>query len=103
MTEHCPWSSDVGAMLRRLRKDAGLSLREAAERAGLHFTYLSRIENSKFAPPSCDALKRLAAVYDDDPDVLLAMCGRLDPQLINWLVNNLLEIKELRTKMESRS
>jgi transcriptional regulator with XRE-family HTH domain len=104
MTEHeCKWSDDLGKYLRKLRQSAGLSLRETASRSELHFTYLSRIETNKFAPPSCEALKRLATVYKCNPDVLLASANRLDPDISKWLINNPAEIRLLRDKMREES
>jgi transcriptional regulator with XRE-family HTH domain len=96
----CHWSPECGRKLRALRFSAGLSLRDAATKAGLHFTYLSRVENNKFAPPSCDALKRLALVYNCDADILLAMAGRLDPDLVSWLIAHPVEIQLLRAKLK---
>jgi transcriptional regulator with XRE-family HTH domain len=37
-----------GRDLRRVRKDANLPLREAAERCGIHYTVLSRTERGKY-------------------------------------------------------
>ena len=46
--------------LRSLRKEAKLSQRELADRVGVDFTYLSKIENNRVEPPSETVLKKLA-------------------------------------------
>lgn len=73
--------TSVGLYLGRLRDQAGLSLREAAKRAGVHFTRLGEWERSvdahtgKPVTPPTDALLRLARVYGVAPEPLLAMAG----------------------------
>ncbi len=52
-------SIDVGARLRMLRADAGLSIRALAERSGLNVNTLSLIENGKTSP-SVSTLQQLA-------------------------------------------
>jgi HTH-type transcriptional regulator, competence development regulator len=60
--QHCivgGMASEFGSLLRRWRLDAGLSQRELARRAGLDFTYLSKIEGGLVAPPSEDRIRGL--------------------------------------------
>ncbi len=49
-----------GAQIRKWRLSADLTQRELAERAGLDFTYLSKIEASVVAPPSDEKVRALA-------------------------------------------
>lgn len=49
--------------LKRLREKKGLSVRALAAKAGMSYTYVSNVENSK-ADPSLSVLKRLAAALD---------------------------------------
>nr|WP_256451815.1 cupin domain-containing protein [Leucobacter rhizosphaerae] len=55
----------LGDQLRRLRRDAGMTLRELAEKSGLSVGMLSQIENGS-ADPSLGSLRKLAAVFDAD-------------------------------------
>lgn len=50
----------VGAQIRRLRRERSLTLAEVADRSGLNIGYLSQIENDK-ASPSLETLAALAA------------------------------------------
>ena len=56
-------ATDVGGKLRRLRERNGLTLVEAAGRAGVSAGFLSSIELSR-ANASIATLRRLTAVYD---------------------------------------
>ncbi len=66
---------NFGAKLRELRKAAGLTLRELAEKVNVNFTYLSKIESSALPPPSEKVIRRIAEVLDYDKDELLALAG----------------------------
>ena len=70
-----------GEYLRDLRKRAGLSQRELAEAAGIDFTYLSKIENSRVEPPAEQTLRLLAHRVDADPDDLLARARKMPRDL----------------------
>lgn len=54
-----PYLSAFGDHLRSLRKKAGLSQEEAADRAGIHVTYLSGVERG-LRNPSIRNVRRLA-------------------------------------------
>ncbi len=53
----------VGAQVRRLRRERGLTLTQVAERSGLNVGYLSQIENDK-ASPSLESLAALAEAIE---------------------------------------
>jgi len=57
------------------------SLRKVAEMSGIHPSYLSQVENDKLAPPAEETIKRLADVLGEDPDVLLALGGKVSSEL----------------------
>jgi transcriptional regulator with XRE-family HTH domain len=54
-----PFLSAFGSHLRSLRKKAGLSQEETADRAGIHVTYLSGVERG-LRNPSIRNVRRLA-------------------------------------------
>lgn len=57
------------------------SLRSVATRVNLEPSYLSKIERDVFPPPSEEAIVRIAKELKLDPDVLLAMAGKLSTDL----------------------
>jgi transcriptional regulator with XRE-family HTH domain len=65
------------------RERGRYSLRKVAGEAGIHPSYLSQIENDKQPPPGEDTIKRLAALLGEDPDILLAMAGKISTELQN--------------------
>lgn len=58
-----PTRTDLAKAIRELRKARGLTLDVLAERAGMHTTYLSRIER-EHSSPTWEKLTGLAAALD---------------------------------------
>jgi len=66
----------------RLREtDRRYSLRQVARRIGVEPSYLSKIERGQVAPPSEATTVRLAKDLGQDPDVFLAMAGKVSRDL----------------------
>lgn len=57
------------------------SLRQVAQQIDVEAAYLSKVERSEVAPPSEETIRRLAKVLNEDPDVLLAMAGKVSSDL----------------------
>jgi transcriptional regulator with XRE-family HTH domain len=71
-----------GSRLALNEADPGeFSLRKVAGRSGIHPSYLSQVENDKLAAPGEETIKRLADVLEEDPDVLLALGGKVSSEL----------------------
>ncbi len=69
-----------GQRLRDLRKAKNLGQRGLAERVGINFTYLSKIENERldFAQfPSEELIRKLAKALDADEDELLLLAEKI--------------------------
>ena len=78
--------SHFGATTREIRErlretDRRFSLRQVAHRVGVEPAYLSKIERGAAAPPSEATTVRLAAELGEDPDVFLAMAGKVSSDL----------------------
>ncbi len=63
------------------RQDARFSLRQVAGRVGIEPAYLSKIERGDVAPPSEATTVRLARELGADPDLLLALAGKVSGDL----------------------
>jgi transcriptional regulator with XRE-family HTH domain len=80
-------SSHLGALLRKRReaKQAkegnAYSLRQLARRVGVEPSYLSKIERGLEPRPSEPTTRALALALGEDPDVLLAMAGKVSADL----------------------
>ena len=64
-------------------KDKRFSLRQVALRIGIEPAYLSKIERGQVAPPSEATTVRLARELGEDPDVILALAGKVSGDLQN--------------------
>ena len=72
--------STFGERIRELRKARNLTQRELAEKVGINFTYLSKIENSKIPQgqfPREVKIRQLAAALDADTDELLLLAKKI--------------------------
>ena len=63
------------------REDPSFSVRQVAKRIRVEPAYLSKIERDQVAPPSEATIHRLAAELREDPDVLLALAGKVSGDL----------------------
>jgi transcriptional regulator with XRE-family HTH domain len=78
--------SGFGEFVRKNREklqetDSRFSLRRVAGTIGLEPSYLSKIERGEQPPPSEKTIVALARVLDQDPDVLLALAGKVSADL----------------------
>ena len=61
--------------------DPRFSVRQVAARIGVEPSYLSKVERGEQAPPSEETILALARELDEDPDVLLALAGKVSSDL----------------------
>jgi transcriptional regulator with XRE-family HTH domain len=90
----------LGAFLRDRREqlretDRAYSVRQVAARIGVQPSYLSKVERGEVAPPSEDTLVRLAGDLDVDPDLLLALGGKVSRDLLDTIRRRPLLFAEL--------
>lgn len=66
-----------GQKLRELRHTASVTQRQLAERVGVDFSYLSKLENDRIPPPAADTIVTICQILNNDPNELLALTGKL--------------------------
>lgn len=86
-TPHVPNPITFGQFLRDCRvaksdKAPEFSLRKVAERVGIEPSYLSKIERDEQPPPGETVIRKLALELSEDPDVLLALAGKVSSDLL---------------------
>ncbi len=82
--------------LRELRRAARMSQRALAEKVGVDFTYLSKIENGRVEPPSEGVLQRIAKELAGQlgmdetelADELITLAGKIPSDLAETLSRN---------------
>ena len=79
-------ANELGDFLRERREllrktDRKYSIRQVAGRVGIEPAYLSKVERGEQSPPSEATIRKLAAELDTDPDVLLALGGKVSTDL----------------------
>jgi len=98
-------AQEFGVRLRQLRKQAGLTQRELAERVNIDFTYLSKIESGAMPPPSEKVISQLAEALNTDKDELIILAGRIPSDIAEILQNReaLQRLRSARAKQMARS
>jgi transcriptional regulator with XRE-family HTH domain len=72
----------VRACRERLRReDRSYSVRQVAHRIGVEPSFLSKVERGEAPPPSEPRILKLAEELSEDPDLLLAMAGKVSSDL----------------------
>ena len=64
-----------------LEDDKSFSVRQVAQRIGVEPSFLSKVERGETPPPSEAKIVALAKALDEDPDVLLALAGKVSSDL----------------------
>jgi|TARA_B100000809_G_scaffold41032_1_gene35783 transcriptional regulator with XRE-family HTH domain len=72
----------LGKLIRKLRKQKGLSLRQLAENVSVSFVNIAHIENGRIAT-SEEVIKELAKALDYDVDKLLAAADSVNEDIKN--------------------
>ncbi|MFC2034319.1 helix-turn-helix domain-containing protein, partial [Chloroflexota bacterium] len=90
-------TKNFGEKLRKLRKQAGFSQRELAEKIGVNYSYLSKIESGAMPPPSEKVISRLAEILNTDKDELMTMAGKVPTDIARLLMDKE-TLQSLRSK-----
>ena len=70
-----------GQALRELRRSKDITQRNLAEKVGVDFSYISKIENDRLPPPAADTIVRICHALEAPPDTLLALSGKIPSKL----------------------
>jgi transcriptional regulator with XRE-family HTH domain len=79
----------------RAETDVRFSLRQVAQRIGVEPAYLSKVERGLVPPPSETTIAKLAADLGEDPDILLALAGKVSRDLQAIILRRPKEFAEL--------
>jgi len=93
---------EFGRRLRELRKQKKISQRDLATQVAVDFTYLSKIEGGRLAPPSEDVIRRLAQALDADENELINLAGKIPKDLKAVLEESPQAVELLRVLSERK-
>ena len=83
---YCVLHMTLGVHIRKVRerhraRDRSFSVRQVAQRVGVEPSYLSKIERNLVPPPSEATIRKIARELGENPDMLLAMAGKVSSDL----------------------
>lgn len=93
-------SETFGLKLRTLRRESGISQRDLAERVGLDFSYISKLENDRMPPPAADTIVAICRVLKVSPDDLLALTGKMPSDVQRGITGSTVAQEFLRAAHE---
>lgn len=87
-----------GQTVKRLRKAKRITQLELAERIGVDFTYVSKIENNRtMRSPAEATIRKIAEVLETNPDELILLANKIPQNLQETIVQDTLAVDFLRT------
>ena len=79
----------------KIAESRTFSVRQLAGRVGIEPSYLSKIERDEQPPPGEETIRRIAAELGEDPDVLLALGGKVSSDLLQIIRERPMHVGEL--------
>lgn len=87
-----------GQKIKRLRKAKRITQLELAERIGVDFTYVSKIENDRtMRSPAESTIRKIAEVLETDSEDLILLANKIPQNLQETIVQDSLAVDFLRT------
>ena len=83
MTEDA--AKTFGTILKKLRLEADIGLRELAKMIGKSPSYLSEIESGRVPSPSAEMILDIAQALGGHKNELLSAASKMDPQLTDYV------------------
>lgn len=89
--------NDFGTKLKQLRKERRITQRDLADRTGIDFTYISKMENGKLEnPPSEKTITNIAESLEANAEELLLLAQKVPFGIKNTIINDKLATAFLR-------
>lgn len=73
--------ASFGKTVQELRRASTLTQRDVAQKVGIDFTYLSKLENDRGEAPGEETIRKLANLLKGDVEELLALAGKIPSEL----------------------
>ncbi|MBS1598468.1 MAG: helix-turn-helix domain-containing protein [Bacteroidetes bacterium] len=82
-----------GQKLRDERRAASISQRDLADKVGVDYTYISKVENDRLPPPSAETIEKIAEILGIMSSELLAYAKKIPTEVRDTLSSNSEAIK----------
>ncbi|MCH8291843.1 helix-turn-helix transcriptional regulator [Candidatus Poribacteria bacterium] len=89
-------TNTFGQKLKEIRRSKGVTQRDLAEKVGVDFTYISKVENDRNPPPAADTIVKICEGLGVPPDGLLAMTGKMPTPIKEIIRENPAALQFLR-------
>ncbi len=90
-----------GQRLKEIRRAKSISQRLLAEKVGVDFSYISKIENDRLPPPAAATIERICGVLKIPNEELMTGSGKMSEDLKEFITSTpeaMRLLSELRTK-----
>jgi len=77
-----------GNILKQVRRSQNMSQRELAEKVGIDFSYISKIENDRIPPPAADTILKISSTLNAPVELLLSHSGKVTNDLKDFISSN---------------
>lgn len=82
------FNKSYGQILKDLRRSKGISQRELAEKVGVDFTYISKIENDRLKPPAADTTIKMCQILEVSSELLLFTSGKISTEITDVITSS---------------
>lgn len=82
-----------GQFLKSIRREKGISQRDLAEKVGIDFSYISKIENDRMPAPAAETIIRISQVLGVSEEILLANSNKISADMSNAISSSPSAIK----------
>jgi transcriptional regulator with XRE-family HTH domain len=82
-----------GKLLKALRRQKAIAQRDLAEKVGVDFSYISKIENDRMPPPAADTTIKICEVLGVPHEMLLSMSKKVGTEVQSVISSSQAAIK----------
>ena len=77
-----------GTLLKEIRRSKQVSQRELAGKVGVDFSYISKIENNRLAPPAADTIIKICDALAIPSEILLSHAGKVSSDMKDTITSS---------------
>jgi len=82
-----------GQLLKQIRREKGVSQRELADKVGIDFSYISKIENDRLPPPAAETTIKISNALGISEEILLSNSKKISADMSNAISSSQSAIK----------